>query len=79
MSLNGSIRALWRMTSFQRSLTIFICFECFICWGPRILQVDFVRALVPYRLELKGRDELLSWRGQLSSDRPNEATDQAKR
>lgn len=44
-------------------------------FAPRILQVDYVRALVPYRLELKGRDELLSWLGQLSRGSPDRATD----
>jgi restriction system protein len=44
-------------------------------FAPRILQVDYVRALVPYRLELKGRDELLSWLGQLSRGSPDGATD----
>jgi restriction system protein len=44
-------------------------------FAPRILQVDYVRALVPYRLELKGRDELLSWLDQPSRGSPDRATD----
>ena len=43
-------------------------------FAPRILQVDYVRALVPYRLELKGRDDLLSWLEQLSSTRTTDGT-----
>lgn len=35
-------------------------------FAPRIMEVDFVKNLVPYRLELKGRDDLLAWLGELS-------------
>lgn len=43
-------------------------------FAPRILQVDYVRALVPYRLELKGRDTLLEWLDQVS-DKTNPSLD----
>ena len=36
-------------------------------FAPRILEVDFVKHLVPYRLELKDRDDLLTWLKQVSS------------
>lgn len=36
-------------------------------FAPKILEVDFVRSLVPYRLELKDRQQLLAWLNGLAS------------
>lgn len=46
-------------------------------FAPRILQVDYVRALVPYRLELKGCNDLLTWLDELSPDSA-ESTDEVE-
>ena len=37
-------------------------------FAPKILQVDYVKALIPFRLELKGRDDLLAWLDQVATD-----------
>lgn len=38
-------------------------------FAPRLPEDEYIRAYVPYRLELKGRDELLPWLDKLSGDR----------
>lgn len=35
-------------------------------FAPKIVTADFVKAMIPYRLELKGRDDLLAWLDGLS-------------
>jgi len=42
-------------------------------FAPRIETHDFVRGLIPYRLELKNRQTLLQWLSDLSQDEPNKA------
>jgi len=42
-------------------------------FAPRIETHDFVKALIPYRLELKNRDTLLQWLTELRHTRENEA------
>ena len=37
-------------------------------FAPKILQVNYVKALIPFRLELKGRDDLLAWLDQVATD-----------
>lgn len=44
-------------------------------FAPRIKTDDFVRHMIPYRLELKGRQELLHWLDDLSSSADNSPTD----
>jgi restriction system protein len=47
-------------------------------FAPRILEVDFVRTLVPYRLELKDRKQLLEWLARLlpTGTQPNDQESQ---
>jgi restriction system protein len=35
-------------------------------FAPRLTEDDFIKPFIPYRLELKDRDALLSWLDELS-------------
>lgn len=41
-------------------------------FAPRIETHDFIKNLIPYRIELKNRDTLLQWLSDLSRDDPDE-------
>jgi len=38
-------------------------------FAPRLTEDEYIQPYLPYRLELKGRDELLPWLDDLSSDK----------
>jgi restriction system protein len=39
-------------------------------FAPRVAEDEYIRPYLPYRLELKGRDQLLPWLDELSGGKP---------
>jgi restriction system protein len=39
-------------------------------FAPKVTEDEYIKPLVPYRLELKSREQLMAWLEKLSSSEP---------